>query len=258
MKYQYENFTFQQTDDGIAIFKANRLAVKNAMNTACWNEFLSFLQNAQQDESIRVIILSGEGSDAFIAGADISEISNAPSSAAMFTSSGDVVRLIATGRKPVVAAVNGVAFGGGFEVAMASDIRIVAENALFGLPEAGLGLIPGMGGTQRLCKLIGMGRAKEVIMAGRNIRAEETVPMGLAMKCVPQEALMDETLKVARKLLARGPNALAVIKQCMNTAYAIDDSTGLLLENMSFCALMGNAEMQEGVGAFLGKRAPKF
>lgn len=257
MKTSYKNFTYQLTENGTAIFKANRPQVKNAMNTPCWEEFLSFLQEAQRDERVRVIVLSGEG-DAFIAGADISEVQNAPASAALFSASGEVVRLLETGRKPVIAAVNGAAFGGGFEVAIACDIRIASESAVFGLPETGLGLIPGMGGTQRLCKLIGLGRAKEVVMAGRNIRAEDAAAWGLAMKCVPAEALMDEALKIAARMMEKGPNALAVVKRCMNLAYSTDDATGLLIENLGFCTLMGDTEAAEGVNAFLQKRKPSF
>lgn len=257
MNHQYEFFRWEVTEDGIAILYINRPSVKNAMNTASWREFMDFLITAESDPKVRAIVITGDG-DAFIAGADISEIVGAPVSAALFTISAQVVRTIETGYKPVIAAVNGPAFGGGFEVALACDLRIVTANAIFGLPEAGLGLLPGMGGTQHLCKVIGSGRAKEVMMAGRNIRGEEAVGLGLAMKCVPAEALLAEALKTARRVIERGPKALALIKRCVNLAYSTDDSTGMLIENLAFCALMRDEESEEGVQAFLQKRKPNF
>lgn len=257
MKERFEFFLWELTDDGIAILFVNRPQVKNAMNTASWTEFLEFLTDAEADERIRAIVISGTG-DAFIAGADINEIVGAPVSAALFTVSAQVVRLIETGYKPVIAAVNGAAFGGGFEVALACDVRVVAPQAIFGLPEPSLGLLPGMGGTQHLCKIIGSGRAKEVLMVGRNIRGEEAAALGLAMKCVPQEELLDAALKAARKMLERGPKALALIKRCINLAYSTDDATGMLVENLAFCALMRDWESAEGVQAFLQKRKPNF
>ena len=257
MKEQYEFFRWQLTEDGIAVLYVDRPAVKNAMNTASWLEFMDFLTAAEADQRVRVIVVTGEG-DAFIAGADIGEIVGAPVGAALFTVSAQVVRTIETGYKPVIAAVNGAAFGGGFEVALACDVRIVSPNAVFGLPEAGLGLLPGMGGTQHLCKVIGSGRAKEVLMLGRNIRGEEAVSIGLAAKCVSPESLLDEALKAARRMMERGPKALALIKRCVNLAYSTDDATGMLVENLAFCALMRDWESEEGVQAFLQKRRPDF
>lgn len=257
MKTSYENFLLEIGEDGIAVFTANRPKAKNAMNLACWHEFLTFLREAQTEPSIRIIVLTGMG-DSFIAGADIKEFMGLPGTAALFAESTEVVHLLERGQKPVVGAVNGAAFGGGFEVAIASDIRIVSETAILGLPETGLGVIPGMGGTQRLCKLIGTGRAKEVIMAGRNLKGPECVGLGLAMKCVPEEQVLPEAMKVARKMLKKGPYALSLVKRCVSLAYSTDDATGLLLENLGFSALMGGDEMNEGTHAFLEKRLPNF
>ena len=257
MKEKYEFFQYEVTEDGIAVLTVNRPRVKNAMNTESWNEFMDFLNCAQTDDNIRVIIITGCG-DSFIAGADVSEMVGAPVGKALLSLSQKVAQTIETGNKPVIAAVNGVAFGGGFEIALAADIRIITENAIFGLPESGLGLVPGMGGTQHLCKVVGSGRAKEVLLAGKNIRAAEAVNIGLAMKCVSPEELIPEALKVARKMLSKGPKALALIKKLVNAAYSTDDSTGLLLENLAFCALMKDWEGAEGVDAFLNKRKPEF
>jgi enoyl-CoA hydratase len=257
MEKKYQYFTLSVDEHGIAVFKANRPGVKNAMNMACWEEFEHFLLWAQEAEKLRVIIISGEG-EAFIAGADIKEFMNLPPVAALFPKATNVVRLLATMPKPVIAAVNGAAFGGGFEIALASDIRIVASEAILGLPETSLGLVPGMGGTQRLCKLIGTGRAKEIIMAGRMIKGDEACPLGLALKSVPAAEVMTEAVKTARKMLARGPLALALAKRLINTAYSTDDETGLMLENLSFSVLLGSEEMKEGTAAFVEKRKPQF
>jgi enoyl-CoA hydratase len=257
MEKKYRYFTLSVGEDGIAIFKANRTEVKNAMNIACWDEFKDFLLWAGENKKIRVIIISGEG-DAFIAGAVIKEFMNLPPVAVLFSKATDVVRLLSTIPIPVIAAVNGAAFGGGFEIALASDIRIAASEAILGLPETSLGLVPGMGGTQRLCKLVGTGRAKEIIMAGRNIKGDETVALGLALKSVTASEVMNEAVKTAQKMLNRGPLALALVKRLINTAYSTDDETGLMLENLSFSVLLGSEEMKEGSTAFIEKRKPQF
>ena len=168
------------------------------------------------------------------------------------------MQLIEAGRKPVIAAVNGGAYGGGFEVALACDLRVVSERAVFALPETGIGMIPGMGGTQRLCKVIGVGRAKEVILGGRRITGPEAVELGLAMVCVPPEQLMAEALRLAERIMRRSPNAVALVKRCMNLAYCTDDATGLMIENLGVCTLLGGRELDEGVAAFLEKRKPDF
>lgn len=255
---QYNNFTLKMLAGGIALFCANRPKVKNAMNRESWGEFEEFLLWANAEKEVRAIIISGEGEGAFIAGADIKEFMHEPPKGALFSRSSNMVRLLATGTKPVVAAVNGAAFGGGFEVAMGCDIRVVAEGAMLGLPEATLGLLPGMGGTQRLCKIIGAGRAKEVIMAGRVIKGPQAVEWGLAYSCVPAEKVVDEAVRVCEKMLQRGPTALALIKRFIDLAYATSDETGLMIENLGFSALMGSDEMLEGTTAFVEKRPPDF
>ena len=257
MNLVYRNFKLDLREDGIAIFSANRPAVKNAMNIDAWQEFHAFLREAQRDDDIRVIILTGEG-DAFISGADITEFQKTNHTDVLFFDSTDVVQLIEAGRKPVIAAVNGGAYGGGFEVALACDLRVVSESAVFALPETGIGMIPGMGGTQRLCKVIGAGRAKEVILGGRRITGPEAVELGLAMVCVPPEQLMAEALRLAGRIMRRSPNAVALVKRCMNLAYCTDDATGLMIENLGVCTLLGGRELDDGAAAFLEKRKPDF
>lgn len=177
---KFEHFLMELRKDGIAIFAAHRPKVKNALSMAAWAELALFLEIAQRDDDVRVIIFTGsEGS--FVAGMDISEIGRTdPYDASFLGASQKVGALLERGAKPVIAAVNGPAFGGGFEIALACDLRIVSETAMFALPELGIGAIPALGGTQRLCKFIGVGRAKEVLLADKRIKGQEAVDLGLA------------------------------------------------------------------------------
>lgn len=244
--------------DRIAIFTMNRPECKNAMNTEAWIELRSFINYAQTEKSIRVIIIASAVPGVFIAGADIKEFMNMQVTEGLFAGCCDTMNAIERCRKPIIAAVNGAAFGGGFEIALASDIRIAADNAKFGLPEVGLGVIPANGGTHRLAKVIGLGRAKEVILGGRVLKADEAVPIGLAMKCVPEAELMNEALKVAEHMLHFSPYALAIAKQCVNISYTTTFETSQFVENLGFSAMMGTSEMKEGTTAFIEKRKPNF
>ena len=257
-KTEYKYFTLNVQPDGIAIFAANRPEAKNTMNLACWEEFEQFLLWAKDNDEIRIIIVTGQGEDTFIAGADIKEFMNIPPVGVLFIKATNVVRLLATIPKPTIAAVNGAAFGGGFEVALACDIRIIANEAVLGLPETSLGVVPALGGTQRLCKMIGSGRAREIVMAGRILKGDETAQMGLALKNVGAKEVLDEALKTASRMLTRGPMASALVKRLINTAYSTDDETGLLMENLSFAVMLGSEEMKEGTSAFTEKRKPRF
>ena len=165
---------------------------------------------------------------------------------------------IETCSKPVIAAVNGYAFGGGCEIAIACDFRVVSENAIFALPETGLGLLPGAGGTQRLTRLIGMGRAKDVILLGRKIGAQEAVQVGLATKCVPQDGLMAEAQKMAAKLLAKGPVALRIAKRVVQASMSAGQDVGMLTEMLALSVLCSTEDKAEGVGSFLEKRTPNY
>ena len=148
--------------------------------------------------------------------------------------------------------------GGGCEIALACDIRMAADNAAFGLPEAGLGILPGCGGTQRLSKLVGLGRAKEVVLAGRIISGQEAAQFGLAYKCVPQAELMQETLKVADSMLQKGPLALRLCKRLISASMSTDQETGLLLEAFGLSILLDSADKAEGIDAFFAKRKPEY
>lgn len=253
-----KSFLIDIQDNGITILKINRPKVKNSMDSQCWIEFKDVLRELEQDSRVRVIILTSSVSGVFISGADITEFMNCGMEKALYSESSEIVHMIGKLRKPVISAISGFAFGGGFEIALASDIRIISESTIFGFPETGLGVIPGMGGTQRLAKVIGMGRAKEIIMAGKNLRAKEALEIGLAMKCVPDDQLLDEAIKVAEKMLKKGPRALSIAKRCIEAAYSTDIETGLFMENLGFCAMMGSEEMKEGTKAFVEKKSANF
>lgn len=247
-----------EVQDGIAVFTVNRPEALNAMNNACWQELYDFMAWAQTEPSIRVIVFTGAGEKAFVAGADIKEINGMTPLEAFDTVGLKASRLIENGSKPTIAAVNGFAFGGGCELAVSCDIRLASENAVFGLPETSLGIIPGLGGTQRITKLVGMGLAKEMVLAGRNLKGPEAAAAGLVMKCVPAAQLMDEAKAVAKKIMERGPLATTFAKKILNLSAHTDVDTGLLVENLGFTALMSTADMKEGTAAFMEKRSAEY
>lgn len=160
--------------------------------------------------------------------------------------------------KPVIAALNGVAFGGGCELALACDIRIVAENAKMGLPELGLGILPGGGGTQRLAKLIGLGRAKELILTGRAVDAKEAVNIGLASRVVPQEELLDAAREMAEAIMKKGPLAVRITKKLITASLSSDERSGMLLELFGYGLVIASEDKDEGVDSFFEKRPPEF
>jgi len=254
----YENFLLEERE-GVAIFTINREKTLNSVNEACFKELYDFLCDAEEDEDIKSVIITGAGRKSFISGADISGFSGGKTTNGIIAGwSQRAASKIESYAKPVIAAVNGYAFGGGCELAIACDIRIASENARFGLPEPKLGLIPGLGGTQRLSRIIGIGRAKEVILAGREYTGKEAEEIGLVMKCVPLDELIDEAMKVAKQMMARAPLALAVAKKLMLHSTSTNLDTGAYMESMGFYLLMGTEDKVEGTTAFKEKRKPEF
>lgn len=248
-----------QEDGAIAILTLNRPDKLNALDERSRHDLALFAEYLNGAEQLRAGIITGAGQQAFCAGADVGSLQcYSPVTSTRKNWLRIALRQIETGPKPVIAAVNGYAFGGGFELALACDIRIASERAVFGFPEPDLGLIPGAGGTQRLTKLAGMGVAKDVILAGRKLNAQEAVTYGIAMKTVPAEEIMTETLKAARRMLARGPVALQVGKHLINASAHADMDTGLLLEALGTGLLFGSEDLHEGLNAYLAKRKPEF
>ena len=252
-------FVLYEVKDGIATITINRPEVRNATHAECWEEVNLCLAEADSDPNVSVLILTGAGEKAFISGTDIRALRDrTPLYQFHHPWSLDSLQRIEDLSKPVIAAVNGTAFGAGFEAALACDIRVASANAKFGLPETNLGILPGGGGTQRLARLVGLGQAKEVILAGRVYTAQEALAAGLVMKVVEPENLLDAAREVAQVMMRKGPVALAIAKQVLNHALDTDRSTGFLAEQLGFMALLGTDDKVEGTTAFLEKRPARF
>lgn len=244
--------------DGIAHFTVNRPEARNALNTECWEEIGRFVEQINQDDTVKLAIITGAGEKAFVAGADISSLKERTMVSVLGGVAQGVLRKLAACEKPTIAAINGVAFGGGCELAMACDIRIAAEHAKLGLPELGLGVIPGAGGTQRLAKLIGLGRAKEMILTGRAVTAQEALQIGLVTRVVPADQLMDAAGETARAILSKGPLAVRLAKKSIDASMSTDEESGMRLELLSYAVAVASEDRTEGATAFLEKRVPHF
>jgi len=256
---EYKNLLFE-IEGGIATITFNRPKALNAMNWETMSELLDAVTCCKNDDLIKVIILTGAGEKAFVAGADIAEMQNLrPKEALAFMELGnETLRLLETLSKPSVAAVNGFALGGGTEITMACDMRFASETARFGQPEILIGLIPGWGGTQRLPRLIGMGRAKELIMSGEMIDAKRAYEIGLVNRIFPSDQLLAETKKFAGKLAGMPGFALKMAKHAINFGYdlALDNAIRLEVECCAQC--FSTDDQKEGMKAFLEKRKPVF
>ncbi|MBE9514378.1 MAG: enoyl-CoA hydratase/isomerase family protein [Chloroflexi bacterium] len=256
---EFNNILFE-LEDNIATITFNRPKVLNAMNMETALELANAIAACKENEKIKVIILTGAGDKAFVAGADINEFRNKkPSEIMKFTEAGhSALRIMETMGKPTIAAVNGYALGGGVEISMACDVRFASETARFGQPEILLGLIPGWGGTQRLARLIGIGRAKEFIISGEQIPAQRAYEMGLVNRIFPAEQLMNEARKFAQKLAGLPSFAIKMAQYAINYGYdlPLDNANSLEIQCMSQC--FSTQDLEEGVAAFLEKRKPHF
>ena len=255
----YENILFT-SEDGIATLTFNRPKALNALNGALLGELSQALDEVAENEDIRVLILTGAGDRSFVAGADITELATfGPLQAKAFARKGQaVINKLQALAVPVIAAVNGFALGGGSEMALACDFIYASENANFGLQEITLGIIPGFGGTQRLPRLIGANRAKEMIFTGKMIPAAEAREIGLVNRVCAPESLMEEALKTARTIAAKGKVSLRAAKQSVNSGLNVDLATGLDIECEAFALCMASEDAREGTTAFLEKRKAAF
>lgn len=256
---EYQNIIYG-VEDGIATITFNRPKALNAMNAETMTELLHAATACKNDPNVKVLILTGAGQKAFVAGADISEMRDKnPVDALSFMELGhETLRLIETMPKPSIAAINGFALGGGTEISLACDVRFAAENAAFGQPEILIGIIPGWGGTQRLPRIIGMGRAKELILSGGQISAARAFEIGLVNRVMPLDQLMPEAQKFARKLAGLPGFALKMAKHSINFGYdlSLDNATRLEAQCVSQC--FSTADQKEGMNAFLEKRKPVY
>lgn len=246
--------------DGLATLTIDRADKLNALNAEVIGELGTALRALADDDAVRGLIVTGAGAKAFVAGADIGELSRmGPLSGIRVSREGqETFRFLERMRKPVVAAVNGFALGGGLELALACHLRVAAANARFGLPEVRLGIIPGYGGTVRLPRLVGRGRALELILTGEMIDAAEAHRIGLVNRVVEPAALLDETRKLMTTILANGPVALALALEAVDRSLGTTVEDGLLLESNLFGLLASTADMREGMAAFLEKRPARF
>ena len=252
---EYKNIIFEKKD-GIGYVTMNRPKALNALNTEVLTELDDVFRAIDKDDEVQVAIVTGEGRS-FIAGADIAQMSelNGTEGRDMTIQGQLAMELIETINKPVIAAVNGFALGGGCEISMACDIRIASENAIFGQPECGLGIIPGFGGTQRLARLVGMGRAKEMIFTCDNVDANEAYRIGLVNKVVAKEELMPTAKAMAAKIISKGSYAVSVAKAAINNGYDMDIKNAVEMEANLFGVVNDTHDKKEGMGAFLEKRA---
>jgi enoyl-CoA hydratase/carnithine racemase len=244
----------------IAYVTVNRPKVLNALNTPTWKDLRTAFEDARDDTAVRGVILTGAGNKAFIAGADISELARVTAFEAEQSSrfGQEVLDLIENLGKPVVAAVNGFALGGGCETAMACTIRIAVENAKFGQPEVKLGLVPGGGGTQRLPRLVGKGRALQLILSGEMISAQEAYRIGLVNEIVPATDLITRAEAILKQIAANAPIAVKFALEAANKGMETSQGEGLLLEASYFGLCAATEDKKEGTSAFLEKRAPQF
>jgi enoyl-CoA hydratase len=238
----------------------NRPKVLNALNTPTWADLAAAFHEARDDADVRGVILTGAGDRAFIAGADIGELAHLGAFEAQESSrfGQEVLDLIENLGKPVIAAINGFALGGGCETAMACTIRIAVESAKFGQPEVTLGLIPGGGGTQRLPRLVGKGRALQLILSGEMIGAQEAWRIGLVNEIVPAAQLIARAETILKKIASNAPIAIKLALEAANKGAETSQSEGLLLEAAYFGLCAATDDKREGTNAFLEKRAPQF
>ncbi len=247
-------------EDNIAILTINKESSLNALSEAVLDDLHIAFANLENDNNIHIIILTGAGVKAFIAGADIKEMSNLkPNEAFEYARKGQLLtEYIENFPKPVIGAINGFALGGGCEFAMACHIRYASENAMFGQPEVGLGLIAGFGGTQRLPRLVGKGNALELLLSGKMINASVAKEIGLINKILPQNELLPECIKLAKKIAKNAPIALTNTIKAVNQGIDIELSDALNIEAEQFKEIFETSDKTEGLSAFVEKRKPNF
>ncbi len=251
--------TFEKNNN-IAIITINRPDKYNALNQMVLEDLSRIIKRVKEDNSIRVLILTGKGENAFIAGADIKAMAEMDTTeAARFSELGQrlTVKIESLGI-PVIAVVNGFALGGGCEFALACHIRYASENALFGQPEVGLGLLAGFGGTQRLPRIVGKGVALEILLSGNSIKADEAAAIGLVNKVFPKEILMQSVMKIAEKIASNAPIAVSKTIDSVNKGLDVTLMEGLSMEKDQFSTLFDTQDTKEGLSAFIEKRKPNF
>lgn len=251
---------YETSSDHIAVITLNRPEAANAMSKQLLSELNTCIHHVNQDKAIRCVVITAEGEKAFCAGADLKERKEMDDEQTIeaVREIGESVTNIENIKKPVIAAINGVAFGGGLELALACDIRIMSEHAKIGLTETSLAIIPGAGGTQRLTRLIGLGQAKRLIFTAKRVTAEEALSIGLVEQVFTPDTLKDEALKMAKVIANNGPIALEQAKIAIHQGYQTDITTGLAIEHLCYKETIPTSDRQEGLQAFREKRQPDY
>jgi len=255
----YKNIKFEK-EGAVAILTIDRPKALNALNDETVMELHRCIDEISKDREIRCVILTGGGEKSFVAGADIGELAECDvvSGKATCDKGQDLFFKIENLPQPLIAAINGFALGGGCELAMACDIRLASEKAKIGQPEVNLGIIPGYGGTQRLARIVGPGKAKQMIFTGDHIGAEEAHRIGLVDEVYPPEELMAKAREMAGKIASKGPLAVKAAKEAVNTGMYINLRAGCELEGTLFAGICASEDKEEGTKAFLEKRKPEF
>ena len=255
----YNNLLYE-VEDKIAIISIDRPEVLNALNQETFHELNEAVLSVRDDDSVGGMIVTGAGEKAFVAGADINELVQATALSGREASirGQETLQLFELMGKPVIAAINGYALGGGFELALGCHIRIAAENAMMGLPEVGLGIMPGFGGSQRLPRLIGTSRALELILTGKSISAEEALSWGIVSKVVPEGEALNAAKEMMKEILTKAPMSIKMSIEAVNRGMNMSLDEGLAIESDRFGLLCGTEDMKEGMNAFLEKREAKF
>ena len=259
MADSYSTLLIERHADGYAVVTLNRPEALNALNSALFRDLSDFLDAVEHDDSVRCLILTGSGDKAFAAGADIKEMADqsyADMYKANFFSLGH--DRITRFRKPIIAAVNGFALGGGCELAMMCDFIIAADTAKFGQPEINLGVVPGAGGTQRLPRYVGKAKAMDLVLTARRMDAAEAERCGLVSRVVPAAELIPTALEAAKQIAALSPLSVMMAKELVNAAYETPLSQGVKLERRLFHSLFAFEDQTEGMAAFVEKRKPEF
>lgn len=256
---EFENILYENKN-GILYLTLNRPEVRNALSPAMWRDISTAVACARDDASVRVVVITGAGDKALASGADIQELHDRDYLTQLKGTATIALKELEDLYKPVICAVNGYALGGGCELAEACDIRIATRRSKFGQPEVNLSLIPGAGGTQRLTRIVGIGKAKELIFTGRVISAEEAQSIGLVNLVTEdsREALMAEVEKMANKIMEKGPMAIMMAKVAINMGSETDMNTGLMIERLAQTIALSCEDRKEGTAAFLEKRPAKF
>ena len=253
----YKTLTLD-VSESIATLTIDRPEVKNALNLETVQEVRAALLALVADDQVHVLIITGGGESAFVSGADINDIRERGRDEGLAAINSSLFTEIERFPRPTIAAINGYALGGGCELALACDIRIASDTAKFGQPELGLGIIPGAGATQRLPRIIGMGRAKHLILTGEVIDAKQALEIGLVSAVTPPGQLQVRAREMAKKILRQGPLAARLAKIALNASARVDMDSGLLIETLAQALCYSSEDKVEGTTAFLEKRKPKF